>query len=76
MDSNNPQIPGPVPEENTLLGECSTGDAACGIQTRKSHRTGALHVIVETAHAIGVALQQAKRVGVIEVLELDHDAGE
>ena len=39
-------------------------------------RRGALDVVVEGADAVAVALQQAERIGVGEILELDQRAGE
>src|SRR4051812_38220967 len=62
--------------QDDLVAQVLAGDAQRREQTRERHRRGALDVVVEAAHPIAVALQDAEGVHVGEVLELDQDARE
>ena len=61
-------------KEQALTVERSAGDAQRGVQPGERDRCGALDVVVEGADPVAVFLQQAERVVVGEVLELDDDA--
>ena len=63
-------------KEQALAVERLAGDAQRRVDAGERDRGGALDVVVERADAVAVLLQQAERVVVGEVLELDDDAGE
>ena len=70
-----PVAASPAPRKQRLVVERAAGDAQRRAQAGQRHRRGALDVVVEGADPVAVLLQQAKRVVVGEVLELDDDAG-
>ena len=59
-----------------LLRQCRAGHAQRRQQARQRDGGGALDVVVERADAVAVLAQQAERVVVGEVFELDDHAGE
>ena len=59
-------------EQQCLLGDVLTGDAAGAQQAGQCHGGGALNVVVEGADPVAVLLEQSERVAGGEVLELDQ----
>ena len=61
----------PAEEQEALVGERAARDLERTEDAAEGDGRGALDVVVEAAHAVAVAGQQGRRVGLGEVLELD-----
>ncbi len=59
-------------EQDPLVGHPATRDPQCGADSGQHDCRGSLDVVVEAAHPIAVALEQAECVLVGEILELDQ----
>ncbi len=70
-----PRRPGPD-EHDPGIGEAPTGGAQTGQHARDDDRGRALDVVVERGQPVLVSIQQAERVLLLEVLELDEAPGQ
>ena len=62
-------------EQDLLVAQLRSRDAHGGDQACDGHAAGSLDIVVEEAGLVAVLLEQAERVRVTEVLDLDQDAG-
>ena len=69
-----PAAPAPS-KDDPRVGQGRAGCAQPGQHAGDDDRGGALDVVVEGRHAVAVAVEDAQRVGLLEVLPLDDAAG-